>query len=95
MFKKYFDELNVECFDFRNGFKRSDVHIFEKLISLSINIFELIFHQNKKKCKHNLILIEISKNDSDKTIDSVIYKNHYALIKKLYFFSRDQHENII
>ena len=40
------------------------------------------FDQNKNK----LFPIEISKNESDKVIDLLIYKNHYALIKKLNVF---------
>ena len=55
---------------------------FEKLNNLSINIYELGFDQNKYK----LIPIEISKNESDKVIDLLIYKNHYVLIKKLNVF---------
>ena len=32
---------------------------------------------------NNLIPIGISKNDKDKVFDLLLYKNHYALIKKL------------
>ena len=53
------------------------------------------FYQDKDKWKHNLISIEISKNDSDRVIDLLIYKNHYALIKKLNVFLGDHHENFI
>ena len=45
-YKYYFDELNIEGFDFSNGFKCSDVKKFEKLNNLSINIFELSFYQD-------------------------------------------------
>ena len=58
-----FDELNIGIFDFSKGFKCSDVHKFEKLNDLSINIFEKIFYQGKIKRKHNLIPIEVSKMD--------------------------------
>ena len=78
----YFNELNIEGFDFTNGFRCSDMYRFEKLNNLSINIYELNFDQNK----HKLIPIEISKNESDKVIDLLIYKNHYVLIKKLNVF---------
>ena len=81
-YKPYFNELNIEGFDFSNGFKCSDMYKFEKLNNLSINIYELGFDQNKYK----LIPIEISKNESDKIIDLLIYKNHYVLIKKLNVF---------
>ena len=66
---QYFNELNFQSFDFTNGFKCSDVHKFNKLNNLSVNIFELNFYQDGDKWKHNLIPIEISKNDSDKVID--------------------------
>ena len=59
---------------------------FEKLNNLSINIYELNFEQGK----HKLIPIEISKNESDKIVDLLIYKNHYFLIKKLNIFNRKQ-----
>ena len=94
-YRELFDELNIEGFDFTNGFKCSDVQKFEKLNNLSINIFELNFHQNKNKWKHILIPNEISKNESDKVIDLILYKTHYVLIKKLYVFSGDHHENFI
>ena len=50
--------------------------------NLSINIYELNFDQNKQK----KIPIEISKNESDKVTDLLIYKNHYVFIKKLNVF---------
>ena len=81
-YKPYFNELNIEEFDFSNGFKCSDMYRFEKLNNLSINIYELGFDQNRYK----LIPIEINKNESDKIIDLLIYKNHYVLIKKLNVF---------
>ena len=81
-YMSYFNELNIEGFDFTNGFRCSDMYRFEKLNNLSINIYELNFDQNK----HKLIPIEISKNESDKVIDLLIYKNHYVLIKKLNVF---------
>ena len=76
----------MEGFDFTNGYKCSEVHKFEKLNNLSINIFELNFYQDQNKWKHNSILLEISKNESDEVIDSLIYKGHYALSKKLNVF---------
>ena len=36
-YKQYFNEINIEGFDFTNGFKCSDVHNFQKLNNLSIN----------------------------------------------------------
>ena len=81
-YEPYFKELNIEGFDFTNGFRCSDMYRFEKLNNLSINIYDLGFDQNK----HKLLPIEISKNESDKVIDLLIYKNHYVLIKKLNVF---------
>ena len=90
-YRKYFNELNIEGFDFTNGFRCSDMYRFENLKSLSINKYELIFDQDKPK----LIPLEISKNVSDKVIDLIIYKNHYVLIKKLYvFLSKDKYKYI-
>ena len=83
---QYFNELNFQSFDFTNGFKCSDVHSFNELNNLSVNIYEINFYQDGDKGKHNLLPIEISKYESDNIIDLLIYKNHYALIKKLHFF---------
>ena len=85
-YKQYFTELNIQGFDFTNGFKCSDVHKFNEINNLSVNIFELKFYQNPNKWKHKLIPIEVSKNDSDKVFDLAIYKNHYFLIKTLDIF---------
>ena len=94
-YKKYFDKLNIQYFDFTNGFKCNDVHKFNKLNKISVNIFELVFYQDHNQWKHKLIPIEISKNDSDRVIDLAIYKNHYVLIKKLNIFLGDHNKNFI
>ena len=83
---QYFNELNIKGFDFTYGFKCKDVHRFNELNNLSVNIYELNFYQKGDKGKYNLIPIETSKNESDNVIDLLIYKNHYALIKKLHVF---------
>ena len=85
-YKQYFNELNIQGFDFTNGFKCSDVHKFNELNNLSVNIFELISYQDQNQWKHILIPIEVTKNDSDRVIDLASYKNHYVLIKKLDVF---------
>ena len=89
-YKYYFDELNIEGFDFSNGFKCSDVKKFEKLNNLSINIFELRFYQDiydRKNYKFKLIPLEISNHSGGEyEIDLLIYKGHYALIRKLHVF---------
>ena len=82
------NKLNIQGFDFSDEFKCSDVHEFEALKKLFINIIELKLYQNQKEGKHKMISIEISKNNSDdKVIDLLIYNNHYVLIKKLHVFS--------
>ena len=92
---QYFNELNFQNFDFTNGFRCSDVHRFNELINLSVNIFELNFYQDEDKWKHNLIPTEISKNESDNVIDLLIYKNHYALIKKLHVILGDHNKSFV
>ena len=62
------------------------MHRFENLKNLSINIYELNFYQDGDKWKHNLVPIEISKNESDKVVEILIYKNDYALNKKYMSF---------
>ena len=92
---QYFNELNFQNFNFTNGFKCSDVHGFNEINNLSVNIYELNFYQDGDKWKHNLIPIEISKNGSNKVIDLLIYKNHYALIKKLHVFLGDHNKSFV
>ena len=53
-YRQYFNDLNIEGFDFSNGF-RCDVHKFENLNKLSITIFELGFCQDQNTWKHKLI----------------------------------------
>ena len=92
---QYFNELNFQNFDFTNGFKCSDVHRFNELNNISVNIYELNSYQDGNKWKHNLIPIEISKNGSDNVIDLLICKNHYALIKKLHVFLGDHNKSFV
>ena len=94
-YKQYLNELNIIGFDFSYGFKRSDVHRFNELNNLSINIFELNFYQDQNKWRYKLILIEIIKNVSARVIDLAIYKNHYILTKKLDVFSGDHNKKFI
>ena len=83
---QHFNELNIDGFDSTNGFKCCDVHRFEKLKNLSRKIYKIDIYQGGDEWKINLIPIEISKNESDKVIDLLIYTKHYALIKKLHVF---------
>ena len=62
------------------------MHKFEKQNNLSINIFEINFYQEQSKWKHKLIPIGISKNESNRFINSLIYKKHYVLTEKLDVF---------
>ena len=94
-YRQYFNELNIQYFDFTNGFKCSDIHKFNELNNLSVNIFELVFYQDQNQWRYKLIPIEISKNDSDIVIDLAIYKNHYILIKKLDVFLGDHNKKFI
>ena len=94
-YKQYLIELNIEGFDFTNGSKCSDVHKFNEINHVSVNMFELTFYEYQNKWRHKLIPIEISKNDSDRVIDLLIYKNHFALIKKLNVFFGDLHKTFI
>ena len=94
-YRRYFNELNIQGFDFTNGFKCSDVHKFNEINNLSVNIFELNFYQDQNQWKHKIIPIEISHNNSDKVIDLAIYKNHYVLIKKLDVFLGDHNKKFI
>ena len=87
--------MNINGFDFTNGFKCSDVHKFIEINNLSINIFELSFYQDQNQWRYKLIPIEFSKNESDKVIDLAIYKTHYILIEKLDVFLGDHNKKFI
>ena len=55
--KQYFNELKINGFDFSKGFKCSDVHKFNEVNNLSINVFELNSYQDQNKGNHKLIPI--------------------------------------
>ena len=74
--------MNIQGFVFLNGFKCSDVHKFEKLNKLSINIFEMNFYQDQIERRHKITPIESSKKESDRIIDLLTDKK-IALIKKM------------
>ena len=94
-YRQYFNELSIEGFDFTNGFKCSDVHNFERLNNLSINLFNVNFYQDQNKWRHKLVPTEVSKNVSDRVIDLLIYKSHHALNKKVNAFLGDHHKIFI
>ena len=94
-YKQYLNELNINGFDFSNGFTCSNFHKFHKPNNLSINTFELKLYQDRNKWRYKLVTIEVSKNDSDRVIDLLIYKIHYALFKTLTVFLGDHHKTFI
>ena len=94
-YQQLFDELNINGFNFTNGFRCSDVHKFNELNNLSVNVFELNFYQDQNQWKHKLIPFEVSKNNSDRVIVLAIYKNHYVLFKKLDVFLGDHNKKFI
>ena len=49
-------------------------------------MIELNFYQDRNKCEHNLIPFEFNKKNSDRVVDVIIYKNHYAPIKKVHVY---------
>ena len=61
----YFNNLNLNGFDFREGFKTSDVKRFEKMNCLNINIFELTWQWQSKSWA--LVPIESSDNAFNRT----------------------------
>ena len=63
--------------------------------TLSINIFELNFYQDGNNWKHILVPNEVSKNESDKVADLLIYKNHYVSNKTLNVFLGNHNKNCI
>ena len=58
-------------------------------------MYELNFYQNGDKWKHSLIPIEISKKESDFVINLLVYKNHYALLKKLHVFLGNHNKSFV
>ena len=94
-YKHYIDELNINVFDFTKGIKCSDVHRFNEINNLLIYIFEKTLYQDQNKWRHKLIPIEIIKNKLDRILDLAIYKNHFALIKKLNAFLGDHRKTFI
>ena len=82
IYREYFGELKTDGLEF--PFKTSDVTKLESMKNLAIIIFELQFYQEGINRKHKLIPIEVIENNSETVIDLVIYKNHYALIRKLH-----------
>ena len=94
-FLQNFNELNFQSFDFTNGFKCSVVHRFNELSNFSVNVFELNFYQDGDERRYKLIPIEVSKNNSDRTVDLLINKNQYALIKKLHVFLGNHNESFV
>ena len=94
-YKQYFIELNIEGFDFTNGFRCSDVHKFNEINNLSKTIFELNFYQDQNKWRHKLVPVEVIKINSDRFVDLLIHKNQYSLFEKLNVFFGDHNKKFI
>ena len=94
-YRQYFNELNIEGYDFSNGFKCSGVHWLNDLNKLPVNVFESNFYQDQNKWRHKLISTEVSKNNSDIVIDLATSKNHYILRKKVDVFLGDHNTKFI
>ena len=60
-YRQYFNELNIEEFDFTNGLSCSDLHKLEKLNNLPKNVFELTSYQDQKKWNINYFLWKLLK----------------------------------
>ena len=60
-YKQYFKKLNIQDFDFTNGFRCCDVDKFNEINKLSVNIFEINFYQDQNQWKHKITPIEINK----------------------------------
>ena len=71
------------------------MHRFGKLGNLTVNILEINFYHDQTKWKHNLIPIEKSKNESDRVVDLLIYKNHYVFLKKLHVLLGNYNKSFI
>ena len=87
-YKQIFDELNINGSDFTNVCKCSDVHRFNELNNLSVNIFEINFYQDQNKWRHKLIPIDIITNKSERFTDLAIHKNHSPCYKVRCIFRR-------
>ena len=74
-YNQYSNDLNITGFDFSNGFKCSDVHKFDELNNLSINIFELNFYQDQKERKHKIIPLELVKTNQIELLTSFLQKS--------------------
>ena len=92
-YRDYFNELKIDGLDF--PIKTSDVTKIERMNNLTINTFELKIYQEGINWNHKLIPIEVSENNSETVIDLVIYKNHYAFIKKLRVFLRKKDSKFV
>ena len=90
--REYFDELYLDGFHFSNGFKCSDLHRFETIYNLSINIFETNFYQDQYNWKHQIVTSDISEKASRSDITLSIYKSHYFSIKKNVFLTKQHNK---
>ena len=94
-YKQYFNELNIIGFDFTNGFLCSDAHQFNEIKYIIHKHFEIFFFQDQNKLICKGLPSEVSKNESNRVIDFLFYKNHYTLIKNINVSLGDPNKNFI
>ena len=63
------------------------MYIFENLNNLSTNKFQLNFYQTRKEWKRELLHFEFNQNNSERVVDSGVFRNQCVLIKRLHVFS--------
>ena len=80
-YKQHSNEVNIEGFDFTNGFNCSNVLKFKELNNLSNNIFETNSYRAQIKRRHKLIRVDVSKNESHRFIDLLFTENTLLSLK--------------
>ena len=60
-----------------------------------MNILELGFFIDQKIWKYQLIPVDLSKRESDRIIDLLIYQNHYVVIKNSNVFLGNHNCNFV
>ena len=79
-YKQHFDKLNIEGFDFRDGWRNKDIPKlkFEKYSDLKV------FDVNVKNGALKLLALHISESNRANPIDSFWFTNQFYFIKKFY-----------
>ena len=87
-YRQYFDEINIQGFDFTNGFRCSDVHIFEKWNTLSINIIELSSYPDQNNWKKKVLISKLAKTIQIELLIYWLKKSLVSLNKKTFLFEK-------